>query len=52
MPEPSDRAAQERQVKRLEAENQRLHILVAALRRECADHHDFMRQEIRRCSNP
>lgn len=45
-----DRVSLEHQLNRLEAENQRLHILVATLRRDRADHHDFMRQEIGRCS--
>jgi len=50
MPGSLDRVALERQLNRLEAENQRLHILIATLRQDRADHHDFMRQEIGRCS--
>lgn len=42
----------ERQLRGLEAENQRLRDLVAAVRWDRTDCHQSTREEVRKCSNP
>lgn len=44
--------ALERQLRKLETENQRLRDLIAVLRWDRTDCYHFIREEARRCSNP